>query len=364
MLYPLLRALLFTLPAESAHELTFSVGEQLQKSSLALRGLASRLQISDPRLETSLAGITFQTPIGTAAGFDKNARVLPMLAACGFGFAEVGSVTGRASRGNEKPRLFRLPQDRALINRMGLNNHGPEEIGARLARSSLPSEFITGVNIAKTHDSAIVGSAAVEDMAHAFSVMYDAAKFLVINVSCPNTSDGKTFETGPGLAELLERLLAIRSTRPVRKPIFVKFSPDLPDAELDGSLQVCEDLKIDGYVLTNTTNSRAGLLTPQPQLDEIGRGGLSGSPLIKLALPRVARVYRALGGKKPIIGVGGISTPDDAYRFFQAGASAIEVYTGLVYEGPSIAAKIMRGVLARLDSEGISRLSDVIGTAA
>lgn len=365
-LYRVLRPLLFTLPAETAHEVTFTIGERIARCSPLLDLLAHQLSFNDSRLVTSLAGIPLSLPVGVAAGFDKNARVIPLLAACGFGFVEVGSVTGKASLGNPRPRLFRLTKDRALINRLGLNNLGPEVIAARLAALTVRRDFVTAVNIAKTHDSSIVGEAAIADMAHAFDLTYDYARFIVLNVSCPNTSDGKTFETGSGLNDLLRRLFEIRHDKQTRggqrKPLFVKFSPDLSDRELDTSLEICEDLGVDGYVFTNTTNSRSGLKAAQATIEKIGRGGLSGSPLLQLSLPRLERVYKLLSGKKPLIGVGGISTIDDAYRFFKAGASAIEVYTGLVYEGPGLAATLMRGVLNRLERDGAKNLAEIIGT--
>lgn len=355
--YRFIRPLLFALDAERAHHLTFAAGQFLQRPAL-LPSVAKLFGGEpEPALSCELLGRSLRSPVGLAAGFDKNAVLLPLLSRIGFGFLEIGSVTHRPSAGNPRPRLFRLPEDRAVINRMGLNNDGPQLILERLRKNRSRSVPVA-VNIAKTNDPSLVGDAAIRDMADAYDAMRDAGDWGVLNVSCPNTEDGRTFEAPEALRELLSAI----NERGRRGPLLVKFSTDTSDEDFLAAVAVCEGAGVDGYVVSNTTNRRQGLSASEELLSKIGRGGLSGNPLQSAAVKRVGLLREQLAGEKPIIGVGGIFSAEDAYRFIRAGSDAVELYTGLVYEGPGLVNRINTGLGRLLRRDGFSSIAEAVGT--
>ncbi len=317
-------------------------------------------------LRQSLWGLDFANPVGLAAGFDKNAEFVRFWAALGFGFAEVGSVTAQPSAGNPKPRAFRLPEDRALVNRMGLNNDGALAVTARLGttKRTLP----LGINLAKTHDPAILGDAATEDFLHSFRHLAPLADYVALNVSCPNTAEGRTFEAPDAFDGLLAAVMALRADLALAVPVLVKLSPPPAVAFDPGPVDELIDLALGhgvaGFVATNTAADRAGLTTKTTRLEEIGRGGLSGAPLAERATALVRHLYRRTEGRVPIIGVGGVDSAEAAYRKIRAGASLVEVYTGMVFEGPGLVARINRGLVRLLERDGFGSIADAVGRDA
>ncbi len=272
-----------------------------------------------------------------------------------MGFTEVGSITAQANNGNPKPRLFRLPKDRALINRMGLNNDGAERIINRLQDVNHTQPL--GVNIAKTPDPAILDQDAINDYLFSYKEARSVADYITVNISCPNTADGKTFEDPPALDELLNVLLSENRAEPV--PTLVKFSADLSRSELEELVEVCEAHPIDGYVACNTSSNRSNLATDAAALKAIGRGGLSGAPLTSKSVRIVKWLRSMIGGQKPIIGVGGIHSYETALQMLQAGANLLQAYTGLIYEGPALVKKINRSLAAYMQENGLNSLKEL-----
>lgn len=317
------------------------------------RLLAKWLAPSDPVLETTVFGVTFPGPLGLAAGFDKNGSGINAWGALGFGYAEVGTVTAQAQPGNPAPRLFRLPEDRALLNRMGFNNHGAGELAIKLTRSQ--STVPIGVNIGKT--KVTPAERAVDDYAESARLCGPLADFIVVNVSSPNT---------PGLRDLQ----AVASLRPIlaavraetTKPVLVKIAPDLSDDDVDEIADLAVELGLAGIVATNTTISRQGLLTPG--VDELGAGGVSGPPVAARSLEVLRRLHKRVGGQLALISVGGIETADDAWERIIAGASLVQGYTGFIYGGGLWAKHIHDGVAARLKAGGFASLADAVGSGA
>ena len=351
----LLRPLLFRLSADRAHDVAVAGADWLARVPGAL-GVVRRIygQHPDPRLQQTFWGLNFANPVGIAAGFDKNARALPLLQALGFGFLEIGSITARPSPGNPRPRSFRLPLDASLINRLGLNNDGAMAVTERLAQRALGGIPI-GVNIAKTHDPAILGAAALADYAESFALAKPVADYITLNISCPNTTEGKTFEEPDALHALLATLkLAPPATQP---PVLVKFSPDLDAGCLRELVAICEAAGIAGYIAVNTSTRREGLRTPPAVIAQIGRGGLSGGALRDRATAQIRVLAEATGGCKPIIGVGGISDAPSALEKLEAGAHLLQIYTGLVYQGPALISAINRGISDYLQRNGLESLT-------
>lgn len=346
----LLRPLLFAIDPEDAHDLVHNL---LHMFGWALRSLPYRYTEND--LQTKVGLKTFKNPVGLAAGFDKNARLVDVLGLLGFGFAEVGSITGRASDGNPHPRLFRLPEDHALINRMGLNGDGADAVASRL-RASAPSLPLS-INIAKTNDPSITGDAAVEDIVHSFTAIrgIDVA-YVALNASCPNTKEGCLKEKNY-LEDIFTELQKVNSDR---VPIFVKVSPDSTNQLLQDIVELANKHKLAGFICGNTTTSREGLKTSADRLSQVGAGGMSGEPLRSLALDLCRRVARMKSKTQQIIGVGGINSGATAYEFIRAGASAVEVYTALIYSGPSLCRQICIELSALLKRDGL-RMSEAIG---
>ena len=339
MVYPLARRLLFALPPEVAHRWTLG-GLHAALAVPGGGGFIRRMTDPTPR-PVEVLGLSFRNPVGLAAGFDKDARHVQAMAALGFGFVEVGSVTARPSPGNARPRLFRLPADGALINRMGLNNEGAEATAARLAgleRRPVP----IFVNVAKSHDKTLSGDAAVADYVRSITAMAPLADVLVLNISCPNSGDGRTFEDPELLGPLLDAVTAaIGADGP---PLLVKVSPDLDAERLEAVARLSLDAGAAGFTATNTTVDRSGLSTAAAALDAIGPGGLSGAPLHARAVETVRRLRAFVGPEVTLVGVGGIRGPDEARAFIDAGADLIQLYTGFIYGGPGTVRRICAGI--------------------
>jgi dihydroorotate dehydrogenase len=363
MPYRLLRPLLFTLPAERAHHLG-AAALSAALSTRRARALArSRFQVDDPALATLRFGVRFPNPVGLAAGFDKGGEWFDALGALGFGFVEIGTVTALAQPGNPLPRLFRLPKDHALLNRMGFNNPGAEAVARRLARA--PAETVLGINLGKSRAAPL--EAAADDYLRSLELLERFAAYLVVNVSSPNTPGLRTLQDAAPLRALLRvlrargaELAAGRGEAP--RPILLKIAPDLTDPQVEEAVAIAEEEGMAGLVATNTTVSRDGLATPAAALERLGAGGISGAPVRARAREVVRLAYRATGGRLPIVGVGGIFGADDAWEMVRAGASLLQLWTGFVYRGPGLAREINRGLLERLRREGFRSLDEAVGT--
>jgi dihydroorotate dehydrogenase len=352
-MYRWLRPLLFLLPPEAAHRLgmrALAMASHFPPALSVLRLLCT--PPASPRLEVRAFGLTFPSPIGLAAGLDKDGEAVPALEALGFGFVEVGTVTPRPQPGNPRPRLFRLPLDRALINRMGFNNHGAEAMAARLARTHRRP---LGINLGKNKDTPLEQAPA--DYLASLRALYDRGDYFVVNVSSPNTPGLRSLQAVEALEAIVKPLLAERASRPQRKPLLVKLAPDLALEEALSVAQACESWGLDGLIVSNTTLSREGLQTPEPLRSE--SGGLSGAPL----LHRSTELLRALAKatRLPLIGVGGVFTPEEAYAKLRAGATLVQVYTGFIYGGPALAGELSHGLERLLARDGLTHVSQAVG---
>jgi dihydroorotate dehydrogenase len=299
-------------------------------------------KVHDERLGCNFLGLSFQNPVGLAAGFDKNAQYLDIFDIMGFGFVEIGTVTPKQQDGNPSPRLFRLPEDRALINRMGFNNSGMDVLVKNLQKKR-PPELIVGGNIGK--NKATPNEAAAGDYIQCFEALYPYVDYFVVNVSSPNTPHLRDLQEKEPLRQLLFQLQTLNDTKITRKPILLKIAPDLSDNQLDDIIDIVESTGIAGIVATNTTISRAGLTTKEGKIREIGEGGLSGAPLRERSTEIIRYLHKKSKGKIFIIGVGGIDSPTHAIEKLKAGASLIQIYTGLIYEGPSLIKRINKALL-------------------
>lgn len=339
MLYSsILKPYLFQKDAESAHDWAVDMSAIVNNSVFLQSIVAKVYNSSNSGLAKELFGLTFPNPVGLAAGYDKNGVTPLAMQALGFGFVEIGSITARPANGNPKPRAFRLPEDRSLINRMGLNNQGAEQIVRRL--KSINLNIPLGINIAKTNDASIHGDAAIEDYKISYDLAVSVADYITVNISCPNTGEGKTFEDPDALEALLSGLNISNSS----VPTLVKFSVDTPKDAVQKLVEICEQHQISGYVATNTSSNREGLKTEKATLEKIGNGGLSGAAIRERSTHVVSWLYEFLKGEKPIIGVGGIDSFESAYEKLNAGADLIQVYSGMVYEGPGLIKQIKTGL--------------------
>jgi len=344
--YDAVRPLLFALPAETAHGLAHAALRLAQDSPVEGR-LRDRYVVDDPRLRVEAFGQSFPNPVGVAAGFDKNARIPGTLAALGFGHVAVGGVTAEPQAGNPRPRMFRLREDRAIVNRMGFNNDGADAVGARLADADV--DVPLGVNIGKSKSAPL--ESAEDDYLYTYERASAGADYVVVNVSSPNT---------PGLRELqnreaLERILGTLQDAGA-SPLLVKFSPDLPEPAIEEALSVVDDLGLDGVIATNTTTERSDELRSPKRAQE---GGLSGDPIEDRATEMVRFVAERTD--VPVVGVGGVSDAEGAYEKIRNGASVVQLYTALVYEGPSIARDINRGLLELLERDGFDSVEEAVG---
>jgi dihydroorotate dehydrogenase len=362
MLYQLAKAVLFRMDPEKAHHLTIRA---LSRMPAVPGGIAAMKRLygvpEREELVQRLWGIRFPNPVGLAAGLDKNGEAVPAFSAAGFGFVEVGTVTPKGQPGNDRPRLFRLPEDRALINRMGFNNEGAEAMAARLGGSAAQRVVPLGINIGKNKTTP--NEMAEDDYRACVRHLYACGDFFVVNISSPNTPDLRNLQHGEELRRLLAAVLEEVSGQSRRlqeeraKPVLVKIAPDLTEDELTRIVDIVAASGASGIIATNTTVARDGLA---------GRhrgetGGLSGRPLADVSTRIIRHIYRQTGGTLPIVGCGGIFSAEDAYAKIRAGASLVELYTALIYKGPGILRDINEGLAALLKRDGFGHLSEAVG---
>jgi dihydroorotate dehydrogenase len=346
-MYPLIRELLFLFPPEDVHYFSMNCLRMGSNIGPIKKAISSQFCFNHPSLERELFGLHFKNPIGLGAGFDKNALYLRELETLGFGFVEIGTVTPKAQAGNDKPRLFRLPKDKALINRMGFNNEGLSAIKARLEqwnenqKSEIRNQkLIVGGNIGK--NKVTPNEDAWKDYETCFNGLHECVDYFVVNVSSPNTPGLRELQEKDALLKILSHLQTINQGKQKPKPLLLKIAPDLTKEQLDDIVSLSFETKLYGLVASNTTINRAGLQTPSSKLEEIGAGGLSGKPVRTRSTEVVQYLHEQTNGKVPIIASGGIFTGDDAKEKLDAGASLLQVWTGFVYEGPSIVKNICK----------------------
>lgn len=337
----LIRPILFLFPPEFIHHVTFRVLKMAGNIPGLLKLISASYHLDSKKLERKLFGITFKNPVGLAAGFDKDATLIDELAAFGFGFIEIGTLTPKAQPGNDKPRLFRLPQDQAVINRMGFNNQGVEIAVERL--KSRKSNVIVGGNIGK--NKITPNESAFEDYNTCFEALYPYVDYFVVNVSSPNTPNLRALQEKEPLKKLLSEVKALSLGKEKPKPILLKIAPDLNESQLNDVVEILLETKTDGVIATNTTISREGLATSTEQISAIGNGGLSGKPLTKRSTEVISFLRSNLGPSYPIIGVGGIMSAQDAMDKLHAGADLVQIYTGFIYEGPALIKSINKALI-------------------
>jgi dihydroorotate dehydrogenase len=347
MLYKFLKSIFFLFEAENIHKKVFKLTKFFLGLPLANSITKKIFIVNNPKLEKEVFGLRFPNPVGLAAGFDKDAKLFNELACFGFGFIEIGTLTPKPQPGNDKPRLFRLPEDEAIINRMGFNNQGVEVAVQRLKNKK--QNIIIGGNIGK--NKVTPNEEAVKDYEFCFRVLYDYVDYFVVNVSSPNTPNLRDLQEKEPLTKLLLRLkelnreLAAKTSVKLRekgegRPILLKIAPDLTNSQLDDIIDIVKTSSIDGVIATNTTINRDGLKTSKTTIENIGAGGLSGKPLKNRSTEVIKYLSEKSGKAFPIIGVGGIHSPEDAIEKINAGADLIQLYTGFIYEGPSLVKRI------------------------
>jgi len=346
-IYDLTKPVLFTLPPETAHQAVHRLLRVAQDTPIS-DILRRRYTVTNPRLETTVFGCTFPNPVGVAAGFDKNAEIPRVLEALGFGHVEIGGVTAERQPGNPQPRMFRLPEDEALINRMGFNNEGADRIGRRLDREPHP-DVPLGINIGKSKSTPL--EEAADDYLYTYERVADAGDYFAVNVSSPNTPGLRSLQNREALENILGTLKDAGA-----EPLLVKLSPDLPEKAIVEALSVVDELALDGVIATNTTTSRPDSLQNP---NKVETGGLSGKPIEDEATNLIRFIAERTDA--PIVGVGGISDAEGAYKKIRNGASIVQLYTGLVFEGPAIARDINQGLLELLDGDGFESIDEAVG---
>lgn len=338
-MYPLIKKILFQFPPEKAHHMAMAA----MKAPILTAPLKPLYQLEDKRLERKLLGLTFKNPIGLAAGLDKNAVAYQSLANLGFGFVEIGTVTPRPQPGNDKPRLFRLPQDQALINRMGFNNDGAEVISQRLKNRN--KDLLIGGNIGK--NKITPNEQAIDDYTICYNTLYPDVDYFVVNVSSPNTPNLRDLQDKEPLTALLQHLQNINNDQIAPKPILLKIAPDLSDDQVREVVEIVNNTNTAGIIASNTTISRDKLKTANEKVKQIGLGGLSGKPVRDRSTAVVRLINDITKGELPLIGVGGIHSAEDALEKLDAGAHLIQLYTGFIYEGPALIKEIKQALLKR-----------------
>lgn len=339
-----IRPVFFRMDPEKVHHLVVRIMKLIHRIPFGSVLLRSVFRVENPALERTVFGLKFRNPVGLAAGFDKNAQFYEEFSNLGFSFIEIGTVTPKAQPGNPKKRLFRLPEDQALINRMGFNNLGVDEAIKNLKKRK-DFSLIIGGNIGK--NTATSNEEAVNDYVICFNKLYDFADYFVVNVSCPNISNLSKLQDKDSLLEILSAIVKERGKKEIRKPVLLKISPDLNFGQIDEILEIVNTTGVDGIVATNTSISREGLVTSPDKIKEIGNGGLSGVPVKTRSTEIIRYISQKTGGKLPVIAVGGIFTADDAIEKLKAGASLVQVYTGFIYEGPMLAGRICQKLLVQ-----------------
>jgi dihydroorotate dehydrogenase len=341
-MYSLLRKILFLFSAEKAHHLVVFSLKLVFKTPLLNRWVKGHYSIENPLLERELFGLKFSNPIGLAAGFDKDAYCFEEMGSLGFGFIEIGTVTPKPQDGNDKPRLFRLKKDEAIVNRMGFNNKGALNAVERL-KSRTDFKVIIGGNIGKNKWTP--NESATEDYLYCFAELFPYVDYFAINVSSPNTANLRELQEKEPLTKLILALQALNHGYENPKPILLKIAPDLSNSQLDDIIAMSIETKLDGIIATNTTLSRSGLKTDPSVVAEIGAGGLSGKPVSERSTEVIRYIHSKTQGKLPIIGVGGIHSAKDAMEKLEAGASLVQLYTGFVYEGPNLIKNIKKALI-------------------
>lgn len=337
----LLKPVFFLFQPETIHHIVFRTLNIL----FSLPGLAALTKsiytVKNERLKRTVFGLTFENPVGLAAGFDKDAKLFDELHNYGFGFIEIGTLTPKPQSGNEKPRMFRLPEDEALINRMGFNNEGVAAAVKRLKKRR--SKVIIGGNIGK--NKITPNEEAAGDYEKCFEALFDHVDYFVVNVSSPNTPNLRALQEKKPLTELLKRIQELNSAKNKPKPVLLKIAPDVTNDQLNDIVDIVKETKLSGIIATNTTVDRTVLKTEKAKVDPLGPGGVSGKPLLKRSLEVIRYLSERSGKSIPIIGVGGIHTPEDAVAMLNAGASLVQIYTGFIYEGPALVKRINRRLL-------------------
>ncbi len=336
-----IRPILFSFNPETAHNLTFSGLRLLRYIPFARAIVRLIYKKEDPALEREVFGLKFKNPVGLAGGLDKNGEFYNDLANFGFGFIEIGSLTPEPQSGNPKPRLFRIVQDRAIINRMGINNKGVKNAVEQLKKAR-PGTIISG-NISKNSTS--INDDASKDYESAFAMLYDFVDMFTVNISCPNVSGLSDLQDVSFLSDIVDKLLELRMYFDEYRPILIKVSPDISHQQLDEIIDYCLMSGVDGIVAGNTTRSRDGLTADPEKIEAIGNGGMSGAPLYAKSLELVRYISAKSKGKLPVIGVGGIMSGAQAREMLDAGASLVEIYSGFIYEGPSLVREIKKHIM-------------------
>ncbi|WP_025765283.1 quinone-dependent dihydroorotate dehydrogenase [Dyadobacter tibetensis] len=337
----LISPILFLFDAERVHHFVCDALHVAFKIPFVPELMRKLYTFEHPDLVQEVAGLRFRNPVGLAAGFDKNAEMVDQLEALGFGFIEIGTVTPRPQPGNEKPRLFRVKQDQGLINRMGFNNKGAAVAAAKLKYRK--SKILIGGNIGKNKDTP--NDQALSDYLICFRELFDVVDYFVVNVSSPNTPGLRDLQEKEPLMALLQTLQTKNKERMAPKPIFLKIAPDLTDSQLDDIIEIVTHTGIAGVIATNTTISRANLRTPQTEIDRIGAGGLSGQPLKHRATEVIRYLCEKSGNAFPVIGVGGIASPEDAKDKMKAGSKLVQLYSGFIFEGPGVVKRICKSLI-------------------
>jgi len=341
--YSLLKPLLFLLNPEKAHHITVRLLKTAHKIGFARSILRGLYTVKHHSLERKIMGLTFKNPVGLAAGFDKNGELVEEFESLGFGFIEIGTVTPKSQPGNAKPRLFRLPKDEALINRMGFNNDGVESMVNQLKQTN-HNKIIIGGNIGK--NKLTPNTNAVSDYTACFNSLFPYVDYFAVNVSSPNTPNLRALQQKEPLQNLLNELQHINHQQKQPKPILLKVAPDLSEEQLSDIVEIILATNLTGVIATNTTISRDNLITPKKQIDSYGPGGLSGKILNNRSLNVIKLLRTQLGPEKVIIGVGGIDSAQTAKKLIEAGADLIQIYSGLVYKGPSLVKRINKELLS------------------
>lgn len=339
-MYRIAKNYLFRKDAEWAHYFVMNNLKRVHQLGLGRSVIRSQYGYTDTRLSKEVFGLNFQNPVGLAAGFDKDAKFIDELSSLGFGFVEIGTLTPRPQPGNDKPRLFRLPQDQALINRMGFNNEGVDAAVERLKKRK--SDIIVGGNIGK--NKATPNEKATEDYEYCFRKLYDYVDYFVVNVSSPNTPNLRALQEKEPLQHLLGRLQDVNRELGRKKPLLLKIAPDVSREMLADIVDIAQHVSLSGIVATNTTVDRTGLVTEGAEIERIGAGGLSGAPLRDKSTNIIQALHQLSKGQIPIIAAGGIFKAEDAREKLDAGASLVQVYTGFIYEGPKIVRNICKGL--------------------
>jgi dihydroorotate dehydrogenase len=361
----IVRPLLFRLPAETAHHFALA-SLSFALSAPPVREAARKSYQRSPFGNLKRFGLTFSNPVGLAAGFDKNGEAADALCALGFGFVEVGTVTSEPQPGNPKPRIFRLPKDRALINRLGFNNSGAKQVVKNLKEQG--RDCVLGINIGKSRSVPV--EKAIPDYLKTLGIVYEIADYIAVNVSSPNTPQLRDLQQPDLLSELLTSLqrrsreLAEKHSLSAPRPLLLKIAPDLNEDEIRAIIAVAQETNVSGMIATNTSINRTGLETSDARVAEIGEGGVSGAPLRERSNQVIRTIYRLTNGTMPIVGVGGVFTAEDAWEKISAGASLIQLYTGFIYEGPSISLQINEGLRAIVSKEGFVSLDEAVGCRA